>query len=60
MDESYAIYVGLVLVNGKQREIINDNENELWCESCWEKSNSEITEEMIYERIQNPSESGSV
>jgi len=36
MDESYAVYVGLVLVKGGQREVIPDELNQLWCEACWE------------------------
>ena len=36
MDGSYAVYVGLILVKGRQREVIPDELGKLWCESCWE------------------------
>ena len=60
MDGSYAVYVGLILVKGRQREVIPDELGKLWCESCWENKLKKKKEKMIYENLSNTSENRSL
>jgi len=60
MDESFAVYVGLALVTRHTREIVPDDESEVWCESCWEKNKKIKKEKLFYERVQDTSENRGV